>query len=815
MRAWRFLVAGMLVAVATGAVLQVSASPAQAAGTFVTLASPARLLDTRGPGLTADGAFSGLGLVGTSSRQSVQLTVRGRAGVPADATAVALNVTVTGSQSGGYVTLWPGGAQPPTSTLNFASGQTIANAAVVGTSGSVRLYASTPTHLIVDITGYFSGTGTFTSLGSPARLADTRNRPAGPLTAGETLQVPTAGVAGIPNNAAAAALNVTVTGAQQPGFLTVYPCGATRPNASSLNYGVGDTVANAVIARPGSGGRVCVFASGAAHVIVDVGGSFPAGGPVDSLAAPARVLDTRPGATTVDTQFAGGGMRSSNSVLQLRVAGRAGVPAGATAVVLNVTVTGAQGPGYVTAYPAGITRPDTSNVNYSLGQTIPNAVIAGVGPDGSVCLFVSADTQLIADVTGYLTGSRSTSSSTSCSPTTGGGTTPEPNPGAEPVGTVQALIAGADELRYVGADQVAVWVCLVPRNSTGYTEEPVAATAEGVALWATTNVTSYYRNVSRNRYVPWFTAMGTIELAPGDTAFECNAKAAARTEAPFTNVLAVSNRADGGGFAGPGSARGLADGPPSETGRGMYLGGGTVFQFPSPTIAVHELGHTLSWPHSYLGSWEYDNSMDMMSGDPVNGLCTVETTDGRYRYPCEPQHTVAFNRLAAGWIDDSQVQIHTGGTATYTLAPPAMAGVQLVAAPHAADEQALMTIEARPSVGYDRFADAEGVVVHRIDQRGTACGDDVWDGRCSGIVRRVAQARGPADQGQCGGVLVDPCSTAHVIGVGESMTVNGVTIRVDARVGDSYRITVTGTYRAPSALPQLVAYGLSDRTNVG
>lgn len=794
----------VMLASATG-VVSATSHEATAQGTFVALASPARLLDTRGPGLTVDGQFSGTGQVGTPSQPSVQLTVRGRAGVPSSATAVVVNITVTGSLGGGFVTLWPGGAQPPTSTLNFAAGQTIANAAVVGTSGSVRLFASAPTHVIVDIAGYFSGTGTFVPLSIPARLADTRQRPVGPLTAGETLQVPTAGFAGVPNTVVAAALNVTVTGAREPGFLTVYPCGTPRPNASSLNYGVGDTVANAVIARPGTNGRVCVFASGATHVIVDVGGSFPGGGPLASLNEPARVLDTRPGGATRDGQQAGGGARAANSVLRLAVGGRVGVPPTATAVVLNITVTGAEAAGYLTAYPSGVSLPSTSNVNFAAGQTIPNAVVAGVGPDGSVCLFTSATTHVIVDVTGYLTGSPSPSSSTSCSP--GHEPTPAAPSGPGATDAAARLVADVASLRFLGTDRVAVWVCRVPADSTGFDDDPltVNVTPQAVATWATNNITTYYRDVSGGRYVPTFTAAGAIDLARSDDRRSCLSTARAQTTAPYTNVLAVSDRTNGDGFAGPGLSEGLASGPPSTTRRGMYLGGGSVFRFPSPTIAVHELGHTLSWPHSYLGSWEYDNSMDVMSGDPVNGLCSLEVSGGRFRFPCAPQHTIAFNRLAAGWIDDAQVRIHAGGTATYTLAPPAAAGVQLVAAPHAADEQALLTIEARPAIGYDQFLDAQGVVVHRIDQRASACGPRAFDDRCAGITRRTAQAQGPADQGECGGVRDVACSTAHVLDVGQSMTVHGVTVQVDARVGDSYRVTVSGRYRAPASLPNLAS----------
>lgn len=814
------LAALLLAAASTcAAVVASAAAPARAQGAFVALASPARLLDTRGSGLTVDGEFSGLGMVGTAARPSVQVTVRGRAGVPSGATAVVVNVTVTGSQTGGYVTLWPGGAQPPTSTLNFEPGQTIANAAIVGTAGSVRLFASAPTHVILDITGYFSGDGTFAPLSTPARLADTRGRPAGVLTGGETLVVPAAATAGVSDDAAALALNVTVTGALQPGYLTVYPCGSSRPNASSLNYEAGDTVANAVVARPGTQGRICIFASGAAHVIVDVGGWFASGGPLDSLRAPARALDTRSGGTTSDGQQAGGGLRTSGSVLRLPVAGRVGVPATATAVVLNVTVTAPQAAGYITAFPSGVVQPDTSNLNFAPGQTIPNAVIAGVGPDGAVCLFTSAATHLIVDVTGYLTGAAPSSVSTSCTRGSGPEPTPSPDPSPtdptpSPIDVTELLVARSDEARFTGTDKVGVWVCNVPPDSTGYVTEPLeqAITAEQVASWATSNIASYYRDVSRGRFLVTFTALGVIDLTSADDETDCLTEARLSTDDPFTNVLAVSNRTDGGGFAGPGLSRGLDSGPPSETRRGMYLGGGTVFQYPSATIGVHELGHTLNWPHSYLGSWQYDNAIDMMSGDPATGLCVKEVPGGRYRYACAPQHTVAFNRFAAGWIDDAQVVVHRSGTATYTLTSPATRGTQMVAATYAGDEQALLTIEARPAVGYDRYLDAEGVAVHRIDQRGTACGASVFEDRCSGIVRRVAQAVGPVDQGECGGTKDTVCATDHVIDVGQSMTVHGVTIRVIERVGDSYRVSVSGSYQAPASLPQLASLQAVDVT---
>ena len=74
--------------------------------------------------------------------------------------------------------------------------------------------------------------------------------------------------------------------------MTVYPCGSQQPLASNLNYVGGQTVPNAVIARVGSGGAVCLFVSEGTHLVADVTGYFPPGSGFDSL-VPARLLETR------------------------------------------------------------------------------------------------------------------------------------------------------------------------------------------------------------------------------------------------------------------------------------------------------------------------------------------------------------------------------------------------------------------------------------------------------------------------------------------------------------------------------------------
>ena len=79
------------------------------------------------------------------------------------------------------------------------------------------------------------------------------------------------------------------------------------------------------------------------------------------------------------------------------------MPSNATAVVLNVTVTGTQGSGYVTVYPCDASQPTASNLNYTAGKTIPNAVVTKLSATGTVCLYTLAATDMIVDVTGYFT----------------------------------------------------------------------------------------------------------------------------------------------------------------------------------------------------------------------------------------------------------------------------------------------------------------------------------------------------------------------------------------------------------------------------
>jgi len=119
--------------------------------------------------------------------------------------------------------------------------------------------------------------------------------------------------------------------------------------------------------------------------------------------SPARLVDTRAGATTVDGAFAGGGTLGSATSVNVTVTGRGGVPAtGVGAVVLNVTATGPTASSFLSVWPAGEARPNASNLNVVAGQTVPNLVIAKVGANGQVSVYNhSGSTHLVVDVAGW------------------------------------------------------------------------------------------------------------------------------------------------------------------------------------------------------------------------------------------------------------------------------------------------------------------------------------------------------------------------------------------------------------------------------
>lgn len=379
---------------------------------------PARLLDTRSGGTTVDHLFEGVGSVPPNGQLS--LSVLNRGGVPAsNVDAVVLNLAAVNPTAASFATVWPTGANRPlAANLNYVAGLTIPNLVIgkVGTNGSVSIYNSTGSaDFVADVQGYFPTGSGFTPL-NPARLLDTRPGYAtidgtfagtGSVAPATELDLTVAGRGGVPaSGAGAVALNLTVTNTTANGFITAWPAGTSRPLASNLNFTANQTVPNLVIAQVGVNGKVALFNSaGSTHLIADVAGWFPSASNLQYV-APARLLDTRAGRSTIDGSFAGTGAIAAKKSLDLAVTNRAGVPSsGVGSVILNVTAVSPTAASYLTVWPAGQSRPLAANLNFTAGVTISNLVIAKVGANGQVSIFNNqGSADVVVDIVGWFPG---------------------------------------------------------------------------------------------------------------------------------------------------------------------------------------------------------------------------------------------------------------------------------------------------------------------------------------------------------------------------------------------------------------------------
>jgi LPXTG-site transpeptidase (sortase) family protein len=396
------LVTGLLVA-SGGLQLPPASAGAIPTSRYVAI-SPARLLDTR------SGIGAATGKVGAGA--TLALAVAGVGGVPVGATAVVLNVTATGTNAGGYISVFPAGVATPTvSNLNAdQAGQTLANLVTVpvGVGGKVNVFSSVGTHLIADVFGYYevaaaSKAGRFVPL-APTRAYDSRGRSR--LASNGTLRVPLA--TWVPGDAVAVVLNVTVDQPSDRGFITVWAGGTPQPGTSNLNIDYPDqTVANQVIV-PVTASGIDVYSSAATDVIVDLAGYFSGTSAASASTglfvpiSPERLLDTRSGGVLNPL---GNGVRPLPGwTVEMPVIGRAAIPAGASAIAMNTTLVDAGRPGYVTVYPAGVPLPNSSNVNaMRRGHTIANHVVVPVTSRGA-SLFSFGGGHMLADVSGYFTG---------------------------------------------------------------------------------------------------------------------------------------------------------------------------------------------------------------------------------------------------------------------------------------------------------------------------------------------------------------------------------------------------------------------------
>jgi hypothetical protein len=384
--------------------------PLEGANGEFTAVTPARILDTR----------TGMGGYNTPIGHDKTITVQvaGQGGVPAsNVKAVVMNVTITGPTAPGYLTIWPNGlVRPNSSNVNFNAGQTIANQVTVPVSadGKVQIYNATgSTNVIFDVAGYYQDTqgargSRFMPL-TPDRILDTRTGIGGYSQAvgqDKSISVQVRGSGGVPASATAVVLNLTATQPTIGGYATVWPTGQPRPNSSVINFVAGQTIANLVTVPIGPDGTIQIYnATGSTHFIVDTSGYFePVGSGYEATQdgrfislSPNRILDTRTGMGGINTPVGQG------QTITPTIAGAGYLPpTNVRAVILNVTAVNTTATSYLTIWPSGVARPNSSVINFAAGQTIANQVTVPVGADGKIQLFNAlGSTDVIFDVAGY------------------------------------------------------------------------------------------------------------------------------------------------------------------------------------------------------------------------------------------------------------------------------------------------------------------------------------------------------------------------------------------------------------------------------
>ena len=266
-----------------------------------------------------------------------------------------------------------------------------------GTGGTGGTPGSEPTD-----TAALSSDSTLHAL-RPNRIVDSRaGLNANRIGAYSTQRIQVTGHGGVPDEAQAVSANFTVAGSNDGGYLTVWNCSDPKPVVSTLNFRAGETVPNGASVPLADDGSLCVTASTAVDLLIDVNGYYADsdGGGRFASVTPVRLMDTRTG-------LGGSGRLDAGTVTPLAVTGANGVPPSASMAVLNVTSVSPDADGYVTVYPCDGPVPEVSSLNPSPGSARPNIVITPVAANGSVCVFTVTDVDIVVDITGYVSGNGS------------------------------------------------------------------------------------------------------------------------------------------------------------------------------------------------------------------------------------------------------------------------------------------------------------------------------------------------------------------------------------------------------------------------
>jgi hypothetical protein len=374
--------------------------------------TPTRLLDSR-----EGNGFSGR--LAANTPRSFQVTGRdlnGGGTVPAGATAVTGNLTVTDQSSSWAVYLGPDPiAYPAVSTINFNKGDVIANGVTVALSSTGSLSATymaksgNSTNLVFDLTGYFTpdtSSGATYHPVTPVRIVDSRKGQglSHKLAANHAGTFSVWNQGAIPDTAVAVTGNVTVVNSTNSWAVYLGPDPVDSPSSSTVNFSSGQTIANNLtVALSATGTLSATFMSSGGNttdLVFDVTGYYTNDRTGDEYVplTPVRLLDSRWANGIVSKIYA-----SAPRLLQ--ITGRGGVAAGATGMTANATIVDETNSWAVYVGPAPIAKPTTSTLNFAKGDVRANGLTVALSSGGGVYVtYISSGTNktdLVIDVTGY------------------------------------------------------------------------------------------------------------------------------------------------------------------------------------------------------------------------------------------------------------------------------------------------------------------------------------------------------------------------------------------------------------------------------
>jgi hypothetical protein len=329
----------------------------------------------------------------------------GVAGLPTDVTAIAANITAAYPVWNGWITAYNCSTVAPfTSSLNYRTNETTGNAALfpLNSSGELCLVSSQNTELVIDVTGYTrpSSTSRFVPR-APLRIADTTTGlRVSSFAAGQTQEI-NVFEAGAEAGATAVSLQVTSLNAASNGWLTMYPCNVERPFIATINPRPWVARSNQTLVPIPADGRLCIYSSLFTDVQIDLHGSFTAAGSQYTPVAPTRLTDTRDRYRPEMHAGTSGELASAGTTLVVDYGGERSIPANATALSLNVAITGATGNGTLTIYPCDQPRPATTAMAFTPGGAVATGIQATLSADGFLCIFTTASTHVVVDVAGW------------------------------------------------------------------------------------------------------------------------------------------------------------------------------------------------------------------------------------------------------------------------------------------------------------------------------------------------------------------------------------------------------------------------------